>query len=131
MIETLSEEEDLSENQIQLYIFKRDSINRIYTDRKDLIWVYNQFASSDQLYKFAKNIYNDITDIELIKYNKYYYTWEIIPEMDKKGPINLRKGPFNIKDGDWIGIKESKIVDDCQTDEDQKVYYFYYSLYWH
>jgi hypothetical protein len=115
--------EILKDNQLQLHFFKRDSNRRIYMDKEEKIWEYNTSALSDQLYNFVREFYN-LDNITLIKYSKYYYTWEIIPEKDNKGPLNLRKNPYNIKDGDWIGIKEGDQEDDYQTDEDRRVCYF-------
>jgi hypothetical protein len=112
--------ENLKDNQLQLYFLKRDSNNRIYTEKEEKIWEFSSPATSDQLYKFVREEYN-LDRISLLKYSKYYYTWEIIPEKDNKGPINLRKNPYNIKDGDWIGFKIGDQEDDYQTDEDRRV----------
>ncbi len=114
--------ENLTDNQLQLYFFKRDSSNKTYINKEDKIWEFNTSASSDQLYKFVREQYNS-DRVTLVKYSKYYYTWEVIPEKDNKGPVNLRKNPYNIKDGDWIGIVEGDEEDDYQTHEDKKVIY--------
>jgi hypothetical protein len=45
--------------------------------------------------------------------------------MSSNGPINLRKSPYSLKDGDWIGVRndneEGNDKDDFQTEEDKKV----------
>jgi hypothetical protein len=127
LVEILPEEEnlELKENQLQLYLFHRNTENKIYYDKTSVIFEFaNNFASSDQLYELIRKK-TECQEILLAKYSKYYYTWEEIPEMEENGPVNLRKGPFNIRDGDWIGwaetSKHDQWKDDWQTVEDKRV----------
>ena len=80
----------------------------------------NNVATSDQLYAQFR-IQSGLQNITLAKYAKYNYVWEVIPESES---VNLRKA-FNLRDGDWIGIRDEDIVldycDDFQTAEDAKV----------
>jgi hypothetical protein len=124
LMEVLENEEDLKENEIQLYTWIRNVKDKSYYDKKSIIFQFNNnLASSDQLYAKCL-VVSGFKNISIAKYVKFNYTWELIPEMEESGPINLRKA-FNLRDGDWIGIRnedeELDFVDDFQTPEDIKV----------
>jgi hypothetical protein len=133
LIEFLEKEENLKDNQIQLYLLERNSENKTYRKKLNFIITAaeNNQILSDNLYNNVRFLYGK-TEITLAKYSKYYYEWEIIPEFDEKGPINLKKSNFNLKDGDWIAVRNDSLLennkkDDFSTEEDKKVLIF--SLY--
>lgn len=35
--------------------------------------------------------------------------------LTETGPVNIRKGPYNLKDGDWIGVRDD---DEPGSDKD-------------
>lgn len=121
LIEVLDSKEDLKENQIQLYLYTRNKEKKIYENKREFIFEYlNNCATSDQLYSNIRAITKD--DFSIVKYAKHYYTWELVPEIDENGVINLRKGPYNLKDGDYIGlVKSDTLEDDYQTEEDKSI----------
>jgi hypothetical protein len=119
IIEILDKEEELKENQIQLVIWQRDA--KTYKNGKEMIFEFSQFAGSDQLYKQIRDEFGITSEFKIAKYAKQYYTWEEIKERDiKNNAINLRKGPYNLKDGDWIGVS-CEDGDDFMTEEDSKM----------
>ncbi len=99
---------------------------KIYEEKRSFIIPYseNNHLYSDYLYDNLRILY-DKRDITIAKYSKYYYEWEIIPEFDEKGPINLKKSNFNLKDGDWIAVRDDNFSDNSKDDfstlEDKKV----------
>jgi hypothetical protein len=118
-IEILDHEEELKENQLQLILWQRDGAT--YGDGKEVIFEFTQFAASDQLFKLCRDKLQLSGDFRIAKYAKQYYTFEEIKEKDNKGnPTNLRKGPYNLKDGDWIGITFDS-SDDFMTEEDSRM----------
>jgi hypothetical protein len=120
-IEILDKEEELKENQIQIVLWQRDGEKRTYNDRKEAIFEFQQFAGSDQLYNLCRREFGIDKEFKIAKYSKNYYTWEEIKERDGKGnPVNLRKGPYNLRDGDWIGICYD-MSDDFMTEEDKNM----------
>jgi hypothetical protein len=121
-MEILNKEEELKENQLQLVLWQRDETNKSYTEKREAIFEFTQFAASDQLYNLCRKEYDiDGKEFKIAKYAKNYYTWEEIKERDGKGnPVNLRKGPFNLRDGDWIGISYD-LTDDFMTEEDKRM----------
>jgi hypothetical protein len=128
MIETLPDAEHLKDNQIQLYLWNRKVENKSYVGKKSVIFEYlNNLASADQLYELCRHE-SGFNNISIAKYSKGFYEWEFIPEMSEEGSVNLRKGPYNIKDGDWIGIRndsENVEGDDFSTFEDAEVILHY------
>jgi hypothetical protein len=124
LYEILNDQENLKENQIQLYLWKRNLEGKSYTDKQSIIFEFsNNLASSDQLYEIVRKL-TGWRNIKLAKYAKFNYQWDEISEVNENGPINLRK-VFNLRDGDWIGVRneedELSKKDDFQTDEDKKV----------
>jgi hypothetical protein len=120
-LEILNTEEDLKENHILLIFLQRDFNNKSYRDAKEIIFEFTQFAGSDQLFKLCREVFKLSGDFRIAKYARHYYTWEEIKEKDSKNnPINLRKGPYNLKDGDWIGISFDP-NDDFMTIEDSRM----------
>lgn len=134
-VEILEKEESLKDNQIQLYVLTRNSEKKIY--EKKINYVFN-YGENNQL--FSDYLYDNIrillekNNITIAKYSKYYYEWEIIPEFDEKGPINLKKSNFNLKDGDWISVKDDSLLfpnqknDDFSTEEDLRVFFHFFFL---
>jgi hypothetical protein len=129
LVEFLEKEENLTENEIQLYIFNRNSHRKIYENKKNYILnIENNKITSEEFYNsLRKFCHND--NITIAKYAKYFYEWEIIPEMGSEGVYNLLKSNFKIKDGDWISIRNDDIEnsekDDFSTEEDKKVLFFF------
>lgn len=126
-IEILEKEENLKENQIQFYLFERNIEKKTYEKKTNFILssTENNQLLSDNLYDNVRIIYGK-NDITVAKYSKYYYEWEIIPEFDEKGPVNLKKSNFNLKDGDWIAVRDDSLLsgfkkDDFSTEEDKNV----------
>jgi len=131
LIEILEKENQLKDNQIQLYLFERNPLNKTFV--KKINFILNA-TENNQLY--SDNLYDNIrillgkNELTLAKYSKYYYEWEVIPEFDEKGPINLKKSNFNLKDGDWIAFRDDSLLsnekkDDFSTEEDKEVLYYY------
>ncbi len=126
-IEILEKEENLKDNQIQLYLFERNIENKTYEKKTSFVLfsTENNQLLSDNLYDSIRFLYGK-NDISVAKYSKYYYEWEIIPEFDEKGPVNLKKSNFNLKDGDWIAVRDDSLLgdnikDDFSTEEDKNV----------
>ena len=124
LVEILEKEENLKENQIQIYIFLRNSEKKIYEKKINYILKYNENNQllSDNLYDNIRILLNK-NNISIAKYSKYYYEWDFIPEYDQNGPINLKKSNYSLKDGDWIGVRGDLLEknDDFSTEEDLKV----------
>jgi hypothetical protein len=97
-LEVLPDEENLSENTIQLFVFLRDSKKTTYTGKRSFIFAYEATANSSLLYSQLRSIFN-LDNITIAKHTKSYYNWEIIPEIENDQPINLKKSYYSLKDG--------------------------------
>jgi len=135
LIEILDREENLKDNQTQLYLFERNCENKNYQKKTNFYLTSNENNQlySDNLYNYVRILFGK-NDLTIAKYSKYYYEWEIIPEYDEKGPINLKKSNFNLKDGDWIAVRDDSLLsnkkkDDFSTEEDKNVKFFLAHIY--
>lgn len=133
LIEILEKEENLQENQIQLYVFDRNISKKTYENKRNFIVnVENNKLSSEYFYNSLKEFCGKEI-ITMAKYAKYFYEWEIVPEMGSEGAFNLQKSNFKIKDGDWICIRNDDEVnsekDDFGTEEDKKVIFSFLLFY--
>jgi hypothetical protein len=98
LLEVLEEPENLDDKSIQLLTFLRDSNKGTYYNKKNCIFNYQTTASSDLLYNNLRELYK-LDNITVTKHTKSYYNWEIIPESEETGPINLKSSYYSLKDG--------------------------------
>ncbi len=101
LIEILQFPEDLHEHQMQLYLVRKNKTTNNYETKDSFIFEFEGIATSDQLYEASRKFYN-LRDIVLGKYSKGNYKWELLPEIDEDGALNLRKSPYALRDGGKI-----------------------------
>jgi len=98
LVEILDQNEDLTENQMQIFLLRKDSKTNNYETKNSFLFEYQNLASSDRLYEACRQHFN-LRNIALSKYAKSYYKWEYLPEIDEEGAVNLRKNPYSLRDG--------------------------------
>ena len=126
-VEILSEPEELSNKQCEIFLFERDVKNKIYKNKQRLIfnWV-DSTPTCSYFYNFIE-LKTGLKNFSLAKYFKSEYRWEKITSSDE----NMKKGDICLKDGDFFAFKNedpkeeitNKEIekDDWQTKEDKEI----------
>lgn len=113
-VQQLLKEEDLGPKEVLLYVKMGVPGERYYYPPEELIWDASRDASPRSLRTCLAAHYGFSPDsLLLAKYQPDKYTWEEISSWSqqvskkkkKKKVESLLAGPFHLKDGDTIGIK--------------------------
>lgn len=121
----LQNEEDLSASAVLLRLKKRVPGERSYYGEQEVIFEPSGGASPESLRYFLGRVWDiPLERLNVAKYLRGKYEWLVIKDTGvtqrqnkKKGgkkKINLRQSPFNLQDGDVIGVK------DCQSDSEDR-----------
>lgn len=113
-VEVTDYDEDLKENELSLFLFERKE--GAFHDKRPFVLEFTNPLTTTELYeKIAKHVNNE--DILLAKYQKPFYTWEVIPNTGE----SLKKSQYNLKDGDFICYRRNDSEarnDNFQSNED-------------
>ncbi|KAL4222900.1 ubiquitin-like protein-specific protease [Mactra antiquata] len=133
-LQILPEEETLRNDQIVLDICQRIPDTKQYSQPIELIWNTANGATLHSLKQaISKVLYTETEHLCLAKHFPLRYEWMVIEKHDntghqkgkKKGQWknNIRQAPFNIRDGDTIGVKDTQYdpnnIDNFMTEEDE------------
>ncbi|XP_071158638.1 ubiquitin carboxyl-terminal hydrolase 40-like [Mytilus edulis] len=133
-VQILDEEENLNVNQIVLYIKQRIPNTKEYLPPVEIIWDTSQGPSINSLEKtIADRLFIPQDHLGMAKHFSKRFDWLIIREGPNKSggkgkkkaqKTNLRHGPYNLQDGDVIGIKNLQLEyerkdDYCTIEDDQ------------
>ncbi|CAC5397446.1 USP40 [Mytilus coruscus] len=133
-VQILNEEENLNVNQMVLYIKQRIPNTREYLPSVEIIWDTSQGPTINSLQKtIADRLFIPPEHLGMAKHFSKRFDWLIIRECPNKSggkgkkkvqKTNLRHGPYNLQDGDIIGIKNLQLEferkEDYCTIEDDK-----------
>ncbi|CAG2202905.1 USP40 [Mytilus edulis] len=133
-VQILDEEENLNVNQMVLYIKQRIPNTKEYLPPVEIIWDTSQGPSINSLEKtIADRLFIPQDHLGMAKHFSKRFDWLIIREGPNKSggkgkkkaqKTNLRHGPYNLQDGDVIGIKNLQLEyerkeDYCTIEDDQ------------
>ncbi|VDI18321.1 ubiquitin carboxyl-terminal hydrolase 40 [Mytilus galloprovincialis] len=133
-VQILDEEENLNVNQIVLNIKQRIPNTKEYLPPVEIIWDTSQGPSINSLEKtIADRLFIPQDHLGMAKHFSKRFDWLIIREGPNKSggkgkkkaqKTNLRHGPYNLQDGDVIGIKNLQLEyerkeDYCTIEDDQ------------
>ena len=94
------------EKETLIVLMQRNKKENIYENKK-IFFIQNDpniFTTKD-LYDLCR-IHSKWMNISIAKYNKGNYEYELIEEFDDNNkPFSLKKGNYNLRDSDWIAIK--------------------------
>ncbi|XP_052095912.1 ubiquitin carboxyl-terminal hydrolase 40-like isoform X2 [Mytilus californianus] len=133
-VQILDEEENLNVNQMVLYIKQRIPNTREYLPSVEIIWDTSQGPTINSLQKtIADRLFIPPEHLGMAKHFSKRFDWLIIRECPNKSggkgkkkvqKTNLRHSPYNLQDGDIIGIKNLQLdferkEDYCTIEDDQ------------
>ncbi|XP_022306322.2 ubiquitin carboxyl-terminal hydrolase 40-like [Crassostrea virginica] len=135
-VQILPQEEDLSVNHIVLEVCQKIPETKTYGPGQEVIWNTSQGATAHSLKQVIADAF--LIPVEHILVAKHFpkkHEWLIIKEQQKKSQgkggkkktpqkSNLRQAPFNIQDGDVLGVKNLQYdplcPEDFNTEEDDR-----------
>ncbi|XP_071955899.1 ubiquitin carboxyl-terminal hydrolase 40-like [Antedon mediterranea] len=131
-VQVLQEEENLKQNTIVLVIQRRNVISRSYNRSEELIWDTTRSQTPESLKQAVSDRLKIPVDrLMIAKHHLDKFNWTVIPSSSqwqktsgqkgkKKGgqnqKLNLKQAPYQLKDGDVIGVKD--IQDDPENKDD-------------
>lgn len=120
-LEPLQKEENLSPQDVLLRTQLRIPGERVYAPAMDLVWNTTRGWTASSLRQRVADFYSlPVEKIEIAKYFPEKFEWlpisswnqQIAKRKKKKKQDTLQGGPYYLKDGDIIGVKNLLVEDD-------------------